>query len=57
MKNQKSQKNLKFNYKEEQEKEMSEVSANQREYRKAFGQLASTKTQRIDTLKPLEIEK
>ena len=35
---------------------MAEVSTNQREYRKAFGQLASTKTQRIDTLKPLEIE-
>jgi len=28
----------------------------QRDYRKAFGQLASTKTQRIDTLKPVEIE-
>ncbi|WP_420544917.1 hypothetical protein [Nitrosopumilus sp.] len=35
---------------------MAESSTNQREYRKAFGQLASTKTQRIDTLKPLEIE-
>jgi len=27
-----------------------------RDYRKAFGQLASTKTQRIDTLKPIEVE-
>ena len=35
---------------------MSKVSTNKREYRKAFGQLASTQTQRIDNLKPLEIE-
>jgi len=35
---------------------MSESPSREREYRKAFGQLASTKTQRIDTLKPIEIE-
>ena len=35
---------------------MSESSSREREYRKAFGQLASTKTQRINTLKPVEIE-
>ena len=35
---------------------MSESPSKQRDYRKAFGQLASTKTQRIDNLKPVEIE-
>ena len=35
---------------------MSEPDSKQRDYRKAFGQLASTKTQRIDSLKPVEIE-
>ena len=35
---------------------MSEQDPKQRDYRKAFGQLASTKTQRIDSLKPFEIE-
>ena len=30
--------------------------SSQRDYRKAFGQLASTKSQRIDSLKPKEIE-
>ena len=35
---------------------MSESLSKQRDYRKAFGQLASTKTQRIDNLKPFEIE-
>lgn len=35
---------------------MSESPSKQRDYRKAFGQLASTKTQRIDNLKPFEIE-
>lgn len=37
---------------------MSEKSqmTSQRDYRKAFGQLASTKSQRIDSLKPIEIE-
>ena len=35
---------------------MSESTSKQRDYRKAFGQLASTKTQRIDNLKPFEIE-
>ena len=31
-------------------------ATSKRDYRKAFGQLASTKTQRIDTLKPIEVE-
>ena len=35
---------------------MNESTSKQRDYRKAFGQLASTKTQRIDNLKPFEIE-
>ena len=35
---------------------MSETLSKQRDYRKAFGQLASTKTQRIDSLKPVEIQ-
>ena len=30
-------------------------ATSQRDFRKAFGQLASTKTQRIDTLKPVEV--
>ena len=34
---------------------MSETLSKQRDYRKAFGQLASTKTQRIESLKPVEI--